>query len=486
MKKKSFAKFLTVILAIIVLAMMAVPSVMAEEVTLPNRSITIHNTDDAAPLIRFDALDFHLGSNGGPYHFLAKVNVTGFAKVDSEADAAFKLVVKYGNWTEEGAFKLPDSQEVLASITADTAGWINLTNEDGSHIELDAIGADSDIMLEFVMENCSGTAAIGDMIIADSEDEIVYSLANDPHFTGISVFNRKFNNSADFLWEPAFTSASTHISVENLETYDYTPNYVLTMDIPTKQAEEITQGNAYAIVDFGDGSGTIFPTAKGPFTFRGMMKAEDIAPNVDFPDRAVLASFSVSGNGIQSYDGDTGGWIPLLQPDGTPIVKQAGSGWYSALMVSWGCTGKMAVADLEILDKDGNVVYSFATDTNLVEGIIPWRTSVSIFHLWAWDFNTTGSYIYSIADSLTTHTAEDYMLKTVEETYEPYVAPTEVPTATPTTEETPTATQAPQSESPQSESPQTGESQTSASIVVVALATAAAALIVSKKRSVRS
>lgn len=44
-------------------------------------------------------------------------------------------------------------------------------------------------------------------------------------------------------------------------------------------------------------------------------------------------------------------------------------------------------------------------------------------YLWASAFTTKFTYRYAVADTLTTHTPDDYKIRTFDETYTPYVAP---------------------------------------------------------------
>ena len=54
-------------------------------------------------------------------------------------------------------------------------------------------------------------------------------------------------------------------------------------------------------------------------------------------------------------------------------------------------------------------------------------------YLWAAHFDTKYSFSYNVADTLTTHTADDYKIRTFDETYTPYVAPVTSDASVPST-----------------------------------------------------
>ncbi len=176
-----------------------------------------------------------------------------------------------------------------------------------------------------------------------------------------------------------------------------------------------------------------------------MVKVEDFAKNTSQLNAEAIARGQnpafLMGTPFGRYHGLTGntdGWVPFLKGDGTPFtftydeVAGAGkSGWYAQFWCSWGATGKYSLADFEVLDKDGNVVYSFAGDTSLTNGysakpgVSPTAEGV---YLWANDYvgvsnDTRIDYRYSIAETLTDHTADDYKIRTFDETYTPMSPP---------------------------------------------------------------
>lgn len=386
-------------------------------------------------MLQFFAFPYHLGENGGVYHLVGKVKIENFAAIDATKDAAITLIAKYGNYTDEGTLKTPDKTVELKKWTANTTGWVDFT--DGAHLELENF--ETDLLLEFTMNNVKGQFTFADFLIADKTDSIVYSLANDPFFTGVTTFWRKTSTDPDLQWTPFINKENTTLTVQTAATYTYTPNCVLTIDIPENNAEEATatdapEGNAYTIIDiFNDGRAP-FPADKGPYTLRGMIKVENFDINTFHTDRSPNAAFYVENYNAHVFSGDTNGWVPLLKANGQPYTLEAKSGWFASVFGSWAASGKMSLADLAILDKDGNVVYSFETDESLTAGNIAWRTTSNsgVLLMWAWDAGR-GTYTYSIADKTTAHTAEDYELMKINEAYTPYVSPDTKPSETTST-----------------------------------------------------
>lgn len=422
----------------------------------PNRSLTISNESAATAALRMAVIPSQIGAleaPNGPYHVWAKMNIDNFEAIDSSKDAGVSLSVKYGYFTA-GSDDKQAKTENLRTWTADTDGYVDMVTEAGPHFVIDAIDAaqDDDVYcdftLDFTISNAKGDFSIADLVIADKDDNIVYSLANDPCFSGITDFSRKQSSEPSFLWSPVISGGNASIRVATAGESTYTPNYVLTMDIPANVEGETSaypESFGYLHLNVSNPANTAFTAEKSPYTLRGMVKVENFATNTSQLDANAISRSQnpafLMGTPFGRYHGLTGntdGWVPFLQGDGTPFtftydeVAGAGkSGWYAQFWCSWGATGQYSLADFEVLDKDGNVVYSFAGDTSLVggqsykPGVSPAAEGV---YLWSNDYvgvsNATRiDYRYAVADTLTTHTPDDYKIRTFDETYTPYVAP---------------------------------------------------------------
>ena len=517
MKFQRMKKTLAVLLSAAMLGCAVVTSVGAEEAAYtPNRSITISN-EAAAASLKMTALPDHLGAGeavNGPYHLWAMMKIEGMTAIDSGAEASVTLNAKYGYYTA-GSDDLQYKTVELRKWTANTDGWIEMTTADVPHFTLEAIdpsGEDDvygDVTIEFAMNNAKGDFAFADLVIADKDDQIVYSLANDPCFSGITDFSRKMSSVSSFLWTPSVDRTKTSVTVATAGNKSYTPNRVLTMDIPENVAGETSaypESFGYLHLDVSP-----LKAEDGPFTLRGMVKVENFAANAsqlnaDAITRGGNPAF-LMGNPFNTFHGliaDTD-WIPFLNGDGTPLTFTRNSDavqWYTQFFCSWGATGKYSLADLEVLDKNGNVVYSFADDKVLASYTQPFNPGVSPdtshgkpgLFFWANDYvgvdnNTRIQYAYSVAEQVTEHTAEDYRISTFEETYTPYAGKDEPATTDPTSptesipSETPSTSEVNGTESTTAspEVPDTGSAFPSA-VLLLGTVAAAAALVCWKKR----
>lgn len=450
MKLHCLKRTLAILACVFVLGGAVVIGTGAEEAAYtPNRSLTISNDSASTAALRMSVIPRNIGAleaPNGPYHVWARMNIENLEAINADADAGVSLVVKYGYFPAGGDDMVYKTVN-LRTWTADTDGFVDMVTEDGPHFAIDAIDASQDddvyceFILEFSMTNAKGDFTVADLVIADKDDEIVYSLANDPHFSGITDFSRKQSSEPGFMWAPIISGGDASIRVATAGESTYTPNRVLTLDIPANVEGETTypESFAYLHLNVKDPGTTAFTEEGSPYTLRGMVKVENFATNTSQLDAESIARGQnpafLMGTPFGRYHGLTGntdGWVPFLQGDGTPFTFNYNdiTNWYAQFWGSWGCTGQYSLADFEVLDKDGNVVYSFETDTDLVDGnsytthTSPTTTGGKAgLYLWASAFTTKFTYRYSVAETLTTHTPDDYKIRTFDETYTPYVEP---------------------------------------------------------------
>ena len=467
MKLHRLKRTVAILACVFVLGGIAAIGAGAEDAAYaPNRSLTISNVSASTAALRMSVLPRNIGAldaPNGPYHVWARMNIENLEAINTGTDAEVSLAVKYGYFPAGGSDMVYKTVN-LRTWTADTDGFVDMVTEDGPHFAIDAIDASQEddvyceFILEFTMTNAKGDFTVADLVIADKDDEIVYSLANDPCFSGITDFSRKQSSEPGFMWAPVISGGDASIRVDTAGENTYVPNYVLTMDIPANVEGETSaypESFGYLHLNINNPPSTAFTAEKSPYTLRGMVKVEDFAKNTSQLNAEAIARGQnpafLMGTPFGRYHGLTGntdGWVPFLKGDGTPFtftydeVAGAGkSGWYAQFWCSWGATGKYSLADFEVLDKDGNVVYSFAGDTSLTNGysakpgVSPTAEGV---YLWANDYvgvsnDTRIDYRYSIAETLTDHTADDYKIRTFDETYTPYVAPVTSDASVPST-----------------------------------------------------
>lgn len=505
MKWRRMKRTLAILSSVALMGSFTAFSAAAEEpeVYTPNRAFVIENESASTVSLSLTAMPNQLGAEdepNGPYHLWARMNIDGLEAIDDSQAASISVSAKYGYYPA-GGDKMQYRTEELCSWTADTDGWVDMTLPDGHHLTLESLDPlqndeeNCDVTVEITVSNAKGTFQIADLVIADKTDEIVYSLANDPCFSGITDFSRKQSTELNFLWSPAISGGDATIGVETAKVKpDYVPNYVLTLDIPANQEGEAMhpEDHAYIYLNLNAPPTTVFTTEGNPYTLRGMVKVENFARETsEHDDNAITRSQNpafMMGNSAGSYwhglTGNTDGWIPLLKGDGTPFTfnYDSSTSWYR-FWGSWGCTGQYSLADLEVLDKDGNVVYSFETDTDLTDGAVfnaahkePTNTGgKSGLLLWSDGFDSAYSYRYDVADEITEHTEEDYAIPVFEETYVPYEEeggdePTTPPTTAPTAGPATTTTTTTGSATP---TPDTGVALPLAAIPLAALGLAA-------------
>lgn len=461
MKLHRLKRTVAILACVFVLGGIAAIGAGAEDAAYaPNRSLTISNVSASTAALRMSVLPRNIGAldaPNGPYHVWARMNIENLEAINTSTDAEVSLAVKYGYFPAGGSDMVYKTVN-LRTWTADTDGFVDMVTEDGPHFAIDAIDASQEddvyceFILEFTMTNAKGDFTVADLVIADKDDEIVYSLANDPCFSGITDFSRKQSSEPGFMWAPVISGGDASIRVDTAGENTYVPNRVLTLNIPENVEGETSypENCAYLHLNVKDPGTTAFTEEGSPYTLRGMVKVENFAKNTsqrdgDAIEQAKNPAF-LMGNPLGTYHGltaDTNGWVPFLKGDGTPFTfKYADiSNWLAQFWGSWGCTGQYSLADFEVLDKDGNVVYSFETDTDLVDGatydaphITPTTTGGKAgLYLWAAHFDTKYSFSYNVADTLTTHTADDYKIRTFDETYTPYVAPVTSDASVPST-----------------------------------------------------
>ena len=180
----------------------------------------------------------------------------------------------------------------LRTWTADTDGFVDMVTEDGPHFAIDAIDASQEddvyceFILEFTMKNAKGDFTVADLVIADKDDEIVYSLANDPCFSGITDFSRKQSSEPGFMWAPVISGGDASIRVDTAGENTYVPNRVLTLNIPENVEGETSypENCAYLHLNVKDPGTTAFTEAGSPYPLRGMVKVENFAKNTSQRD----------------------------------------------------------------------------------------------------------------------------------------------------------------------------------------------------------
>lgn len=143
--------------------------------TTINRTIGIHNLTDTKPYLRLSIPKNKLTGNG-PFR------VYGQIKLERALGIGNKPVRAFVNTGVDGK-----NDKTVMNLTANTDGWANLHNPDGSALQIDSPTDEPISSLEFIigLDNTSGELAVADLVIVNSQNIICYSLANDPYINGI-------------------------------------------------------------------------------------------------------------------------------------------------------------------------------------------------------------------------------------------------------------------------------------------------------------
>jgi len=140
--------------------------------TVCNRTIGIHNETDAKPYLKLSVPKSEVSANG-PFYVYGRIKLERAVGIGSNPVRAFVNMGINGS-----------GDKTVMTLTANTDGWANLHNEDGSPLKFDSVPSKSLDFL-FGMDNTSGELAVADLVIVNSKNIVCYSLANDPYINGI-------------------------------------------------------------------------------------------------------------------------------------------------------------------------------------------------------------------------------------------------------------------------------------------------------------
>ncbi len=368
---------------------------------VPNRSVSVVSTTDENPTMRMYLMyDYYMLD--GPYYLVGKVKVDGLT-AQSGADEAKSYI--------EFAYSYTDSVEV-AAYTEDTNGWIDLKGNDGKLISFDNLSEETtgDMELVFGTKGAAGTFSVADLKIVDAAGNIVYSMANDATLYGKGDI-RKCSKSLCIwdAWDVDTNNPTSQFPIRTRGDAEYIPNNVLSIDVP-----EGSKTNNPII--FMSTNNELF-TAGETYTLTGRMKV-DITGEVA-NTAGERANANLGGPGFSLHYGTTGGWVAITKDDGTPITFEgtAADNEQRLTWLMWYANGSLSLADIEITDSEGNVVYSMATDPALQENktIGMWEGS-ALLRPAAFGVVDQLSFGIKVNANPVQHTAADYVVPTFEET----------------------------------------------------------------------
>lgn len=404
--RKLYFKKECCILLCVFLMMMLLPSTMISakatdtaEVYIPNRYITMESDTNVNPYFTL-SLPKDEYSNGGPFTITAKVKMENLTAIGTEPfpRCYMKLFENGVDPNEQGVWLV------------NTDGWVDLKTAGGKNLTFNNLTEDS--RLNFYFWYAKAKFSVADLKIFNNSGEIVYSLANDAMLTGktnlktlnslLSGAQRTSKWKCGDYWGG---TADTKFTITTKE-YDYTPNRYIKISLTGDDATtSCIQGSVVLYRRASD-----FPDMVGQdLTVYGMMKVDNFAAKANSGTNQ--SYFTLSNITAVNRFENTGGWVPIVDADGKPpVIKSDMNIWGS-----WYASGDFYLADIKLVDPQGNVVYDMETDTNLgADGNITLRSSRSIWAFWSYSTTTFPAWDVGIQHSLTTlttpvtHTLDDY------------------------------------------------------------------------------
>jgi len=263
---------------------------------VPNRTIAIQNTSFANPSM---TVSLPSGSFNGtaPFKIYAKVKLKNAASISGTGTA--KIVLDYAS--------SPDVE--LVSLTSDTDDWQDLTVLHGKDFEMKKENAN----IVFSMNNMSGQFTIADLIVADANGKILYSMANDTTLYGVGDMRNV--NSKLSKWTIQYdtvdlTTTKVFFPIVTRGDSRYVPNRILKVVVDPGY----TGGDASVIIAENQFANdvTYYVTGRIRANVTGKTNGVNAGSN--------SANVVVNGVGDSKYYGvPNGEWVALVNADGTPL-----------------------------------------------------------------------------------------------------------------------------------------------------------------------
>ena len=345
------------------------------ETYAPSRYLKLACTTDAQPqfALKLPAAQYPVAN--GPYTFDMKIKVENFAAQGGNSAATVEF--KNGAALDEAA----------DAITADTEGYITRS------YTID--GADLSDEFRIGLLFAEGDLYIADLVIRDKDGIIRYSLNSDATLNGMTTFANTdtwvsylYNNAGGAIFT-AYTSEDHDNGRDPVVDANAAPPPVVELpdfdpgDAPTDTGDinrSITivssnmQTSTMTLSFFRDDAKIpdgfyLDPTSEegpyalnsedGPFYLVGKMKLTGF--------EGEKALISVNGAEKIALTADTDGWVDIKDADGNYLsLDMSNVEFMDGIAVALSsANGEFAIADLRIVDKDNNIVYSLANDTYL-------------------------------------------------------------------------------------------------------------------------
>lgn len=261
----------------------------SSDVYLPNRTITVNSTSTGT---HYAAVALPAGSFSGtaPFKVYAKVKLED-AVVTGNGCAT--IVLDYAN----------SNELVLATLTADTDGWVSLTELHGTPFDMKKENAS----IIFKTTSMKGRLSVADLVVVDANGKILYSMANDTTLYGVGDIKNVDGKYSK--WSAVYDSGVTYPIITRGDAR-YVPNRILKVTVN----KGYTGGDASLLISekqFTDGV-TYYVAGRIRANVTGKSSGTNAGSN--------SSNVAVTGAGDNKYYGvPNGEWVALTNADGTPL-----------------------------------------------------------------------------------------------------------------------------------------------------------------------
>ncbi len=309
----------------------------------PNRAFAIVSTSDAHPSVSFAQFAREGYLEEGKYYIFAKIRITDFV---AHADAAVS------------SCSMLMGETVLATWTGNTDGWVDLTDDDGNLISFGAFAKRTDILkLSFHTQGAAANFAVADLMIANEKGDILYSLANDGSLNAVG--DMRYTDKAH--WDAWDATPETPTSAFPIRTRcNYVPNVSASLRI-----DDLTECKPFEDEAFIAwlSSNSLFKAGE-KYTISGMIRV-DVRAGIK---NNVTPAMVLTGTDNDLKFHSTGGWVSLLNTDGSPVTFTA-TEEAKAVYIKFNfyrAHGTLSLADIVIRDSKGEVVWDMSRDAELI------------------------------------------------------------------------------------------------------------------------
>ena len=390
-----------------VVPMPEIPDMLAADESgyAPNRAFGVINTKDAMPTATFAvwAEDYFIDSS--KYYIFAHVKVSGFEAFEGATDAACQIEMLAGE----------NPAQIIGEWTANTDGWVALKDDNGDLVSFDKLTMADSFILNFIVKNAKANFIVGDLIIADAEGNIVYSLANDKKMNLES--DLRYTTSVDWDAAPHVGNPEgpTLFPIQTKGNADYIPNVVVSVAPDNYQPGLVSEAFLAIINQPG-----VFEIGK-TYTIEGKINVflkEGFYKNANPIGSYKEDSLDLTSTGLSL--GTTSGWVSLVHPNGDPLTFTCGEGMTYVKFNMYQNHGVLSLADIVIKDSEGNVVYDMAKDELLISQAGEFQSEAfdDKGEIWRVVLSGYATGTIYVNENPVDHTDADYEVPEFEETVE--------------------------------------------------------------------